>query len=175
MKKIKTVWMVALLGTLLALFYFMAQPKRIYEVLEGDTSKMIQKGGSSITILYSSEHVDLDTPSIVHITLSTPKNEGVLSVEVYPREKVLEGVEHRNYKFPLTISNQEFTIDLEPFSLKEGRFYVNLIASIQGERPKVLSIPVEVGDISKNRTKMIMFKTQKGEQLHIMKAEEEIK
>ena len=72
-------------------------------------------------------------------------------------------------------SREEFTIDLEPFSLKEGRFYINIIASIEKERPKILSLPIEVGDISKNRTKMIMFKTQKGEQLHIMKAQEEIK
>ncbi len=175
MKKFKTVWVVALLSTLLALFYFMAQPKRVYEVLKGDTSKMMQKGGSSIKIQYSSEHVDVDTPSKVHITLSTSKSEGVLSVKVYAREDNLEGIEQKRYQFPITLSNQEFTIDLEPFSLTEGRFYINLIASIQGERPKVLSIPVAVGDISKNREKTTLFKTQKGEQLHIMKAQEEIK
>ena len=175
MKKLKTVWIVALLGTLLALFYFMAQPKKVYDVLKGDTTKMIQKGGSSIIIRYSSEHVDVDTPSKVHITLSTPKSSGVLNVEVYPRKKVLEGVEHRNYKFPLNTSNREFTIDLEPFSLKEGRFYINIIASVEKERPKILAIPVEVGDISKNIQKSTVYKTKKGEQLHIMKAEEEIK
>ena len=175
MKKIKIVWIVALLGAILALFYFMTQPKRVYEVLKGDTSKMMQKGGSSVTIHYSSEHVDVDTISKVHLTLSTPKSKGVLNVEVYPRKKVLEGVEHRNYKFPLKLSNNEFTIDLEPFSLKEGRFYINIIASIEKERPKILAIPVEVGDISKNSLKYTVYKTKKGEQLHIMKAEEEIK
>ena len=175
MKKIKTVWMIALMGTLLVLLYFMAQPKRVYEVLKGDTSKMRQKGGSSIKIQYSSEHVDVDTPSKVHITLSTPKSDGVLSVEVYPRKKVLKGVEHKNYNFPLTIDNEEFTIDLEPFSLKEGRFYINIIASIQGERPKILSIPVEIGDSAKNQMKRPMYKTKEGESLYIMKAEEEIK
>ena len=175
MKKVKIVWIVALLGTLLALFYFMVQPKRVYEVLKGDTSNMMQKSGSSVTIKYSSEHVDTDTPSRVHITLSTPKREGVLNVEVYPRENLLEGVEYRNYNFPLTSKNSEFTIDLEPFSLKEGRFYINVIASIEKERPKILAIPVEVGDISKNSQKSTLYKTKKGEPLYIMKAQEEVK
>ena len=175
MKKIKILWMIALLGTLLVLFSFIGQPKRVYEVLKGDTSKMVQKGDSSVTIQYSSEHVDVDTPSTVHITLSTPKDDGVLNVEVYPRQKVLEGVEHKVYQFPVTISNKEFTLDLEPFSLKEGRFYINIIASLKGERPKILSIPVEIGDTSKNQMKTPMYKTENGEQLHIMKAQEEIK
>ena len=175
MKNFKIVWIVALLGTLVALVYFILQPKRVYEVLKGDTSKIMQKGGSSITVRYSSEHIDVDTPSRVHITLSTPKSEGVINVEVSPREKALEGVEHRVYQFPLSLSNHEFSIDLEPFSLKEGRFYISLIASIQGERPKVLSIPIEVGDVSRNSIKSIAYKTQKGEKLHIMKAQEEIK
>ena len=174
MKKNK-IWIVALLAILMILVYFAKQPKKVYEVLTGDTSKMIQKGGSSIKIQYSSEHVDVDTPIKIHVTLSSPKSDGVLNVKVYPRKKVLKGIEHKNYKFSLTTENQEFTIDLEPFSLKEGHFYINVIASIQGERPKVLSIPVEVGDSSKNRVKIPMNKTEKGERLHIMKAEEEIK
>ena len=175
MKKLKIVWIVALLGTLLALFYFMTQPKRVYNVLKGDTTKMMQKSGSSVDIQYSSEHVDVDTPSRVHITLSTPKSDGVLNVEVYPRQNILLGVEHRDYEFPLTTPNQKFTIDLEALSLQEGRFYITLIASIQGERPKVLSIPVEIGDSSKNSTKTTMYKIKNGEQLRIMKAQEEIK
>ena len=169
------IWVLALLVMALGVFYFMAQPKKVYGVLEGDTTKMMQKGGSSVRVQYSSEHVDVDTPSSVHITLSTPKRDGILSVEVYPREDSLEGVEHKTYQFPLTSSSQKFTIDLEPFSLKEGRFYINIIASLQNERPKVVSIPVEIGDISKNRAKTAMFKTQKGEKLHLMKAQEEIK
>jgi len=170
------IWIVVLLVIVLgALSFMVVQPKRVYEVLKGDTSKMMQKSGSSITINYSSEHVDVDTPSKVKIKLSTPKSEGVLNVEVYPRRNVLKGVVHRNYNFLLTLSNQEFTIDLEPFSLKEGRFYINIIASIQGERPKILSVPLEVGDASKNRIKNPMSKTKKGEQLYIMKAQEEIK
>ncbi len=169
------IWVLALLVIALGIFYFIVQPKRVYGVLEGDTTKMMQKSGSSVKIKYSSEHVDIDTPSRVHITLTTPKSNGILSVEVYPREDSLEGVEYKRYQFSITSSNQEFTIDLEPFSLKEGRFYINLIASIQGERPKVLSIPIEIGDVSKNRLKTSIFKTQKGEKLHIMKAQEEIK
>jgi len=175
MKNFKIVWVVAFIAIVFGIFYFTAQPKIVYKVLKGDTSKMMQKGGSFITISYSSEHVDVDTPSKVSIKLSTPKNEGVLNVKVYPRKNVLKGVKDRNYNFPLTLSNQEFTIDLEPFSLKEGRFYINIIASLKGERPKILSIPVEVGDISKNRIKIPMSKTKKGEHLHIMKAQEEIK
>ncbi len=175
MKKFN-IGIVAILVILLGALSLMAeQPKRVYEVLRGDTSKMMQKGGSSITIQYSSEHVDIDTPSRVHVTLSTPKSEGVLNVEVYPRQNVLEGVEHKSYRFPLTSSNHKFTIELEPFSLKEGRFYINVIASIEKEKPKILAIPVEVGDTSKNSIKPTLSKTTKGEQLHIMKAQEEIK
>lgn len=168
-------WSVVLLALMLGVFYFMVQPKNVYEVLKGDTKKMIQKNGSSVNIRYSSEHVDVDTPSKVHITLSTPKSEGILRVTIDSRDKALEGIEEHLYQFPLTLPNQEFTIDLEPFSLKEGRFYINLIASLEKERPKILSIPVEIGDISKNSLKSIAYKTKRGEELHIMKAQEEIK
>jgi len=174
MKK-NQIWIVALLAIVTVLVYFMVQPKKVYEVLKGDTNKMMQKGGSSINIQYSSEHVNVDTPSRVTITFSSSKNRGVLNVEVYPRKKVLKGVEHQTYQFPITSSNQEFKLDLEPFSLKEGRFYINVIASIKGERPKILSIPVEVGDSSKNRLDLPMSKMGKGEHLYIMKAKEEIK
>ena len=174
MKKNK-IWIVAFLAILMVLVYFVAKPKRVYEVLKGDTTKMMQKGGSSIKIRYSSEHVDVDTPSSVTITFNTSKNQGVLNVEVYPREKVLKGVEHQTHQFPLSSSTQEFKLDLSPFSLKEGRFYINIIASIKGEQPKILSVPVEVGDSSKNRVKIPMQKTTKGERLYIMKAQEEIK
>ena len=174
MKK-NQIWIVALLAIVTLLVYFMVQPKKVYEVLKGDTSKMMQKGGSSIVIKYSSEHVDVDTPSSVTITFSSSKDRGVLSVEVYPRQKILKGIKHQTYQFPITSSNQEFKLNLEPFSLKEGRFYINVIASIKGERPKILSIPVEVGDSSKNRVEVPMSKMGKGEQLYIMKAEEEIK
>ena len=174
MKKIR-IWIVAFLFMGLGVSYSIEQPKRVYEVLKGDTSKMMQKGGSSINIQYSSEHVDTDTPSRVHITLTTPKSKGLLSVEVYSSEDSLKGIEHKTYQFPISSFNQEFTIDLEPFSLKEGRFYINIIASLEKERPKILAIPVEIGDISKNIQKSTLSKTEKGEQLHIMKAQEEIK
>ena len=151
------------------------EPKKVYEVLQGDTDGIVEKNQLAVKIEYSSEHVDVNVSSDIHIVLKTKIDSGLLKVDIYPLDEELQGLEKYKDEFYLSSSNQEFEIDLETFSSKEGTFYINVAVSIENQGIKVLAIPVYIGDSSKKSIQNILSKSENSEHLHIMKAEEEIK
>jgi hypothetical protein len=171
--------------TLLASLYTFANTakvsepsKKVYQVLQGDSSQAIEhKRGLAVDLEYSSEHVDVNQLSQVEITLLTQLKKGTLTVELSSMNGALEGIKQTQYQFELmeVSGENKFPINLQVKSDKEGIHYINLTVSLEGDETRVMAVPVNVGEVSKTIQKQTLTTREDGDTMRVSQAVEEIK
>jgi len=62
--------------------------KKIYEVLEGDSSKIIGKPGLAVELKYKTQHVDVGVLSDVNMSIRTVLKTGMLKVKMKTLEDI---------------------------------------------------------------------------------------
>jgi len=180
MKIVKTL----LIATLLTSIGAMAmtnkvndENKVVYEVLEGDTSKIELKPGLAVDVKYKSEHVDVGMSADVdvNITISTKLNKGILKVNLRALKENTINVEQKDLEFTLTQGENSFPINLQLSSENNGIHYINLTMSVAGQGSRVVTVPFNVGTISDKLNNKEIEKTGAGTSISVSRAEEEIK
>lgn len=181
MKILTTTLALALLATLVTFANTakVSEPSnKVYQVLEGSTLQSIhQKRGLAVDIEYQSEHVGINQVSEVNITVMTQLTKGILNVELSSANDTLEGIKGSHYKFALLEIAQEnnFPINLEVKSEKEGIHYINLKVTLEGDETRLFSVPVNIGKVDTVlQKKPLAFRTN-GDSMTVSKAVEEIK
>ena len=178
MKTVKTL----LIATLLTSIGAMAMTNKVndknkvvYEVLEGDTSKIELKPGLAVDVKYKSEHVDVGMSADVNITISTKLNKGILKVNLRALKENTINVEQKDLEFTLTQGENSFPINLQLSSENNGIHYINLTMSVAGQGSRVVTVPFNVGTIPDKLNNEEIEKTGAGTPISVSMAEEEIK
>ena len=178
MKIVKTL----LIATLLTSIGAMAmtnkvndENKVVYEVLEGDTSKIELKPGLAVDVKYKSEHVDVGMSADVNITISTKLNKGILKVNLRALKENTINVKQKDLEFTLTQGENSFPINLQLSSEDNGIHYINLTMSVEGQGSRVVTVPVNVGTVSKKLDNKKIERTSTGTSISVSSAQEEIK
>lgn len=149
--------------------------KKIYEVLEGDSSKIIGKPGLAVELKYKTQHVDVGVLSDVNMSIRTVLKTGMLKVKMKTLEDDLSGLKKEEFEFEITEEKQVFPLNLQLSSATEGRHYLTVYLSVEGEGGRVFDIPVYIGDSTKKISTKAIDRTEKGDPIIISVAEEEIK
>jgi len=149
--------------------------KVVYEVLEGDTSKIELKPGLAVDVKYKSEHVDVGMSADVNITISTKLNKGILKVNLRALKENTINVKQKDLEFTLTQGENSFPINLQLSSEDNGIHYINLTMSVEGQGSRVVTVPVNVGTVSKKLDNKKIERTSTGTSISVSSAQEEIK
>ena len=149
--------------------------KVIYEVLEGDTSKIELKPGLAVDVKYKSEHVDVGVNANINITITTGLSKGVLKVNLRALKENTTNLSEKDLEFTLTTGGNTFPINFELSSEQSGIHYINLIMSVEGQGSRVVTVPVNVGTVSKKLDNKKIERTSTGTSISVSSAQEEIK
>lgn len=132
------------------------------------------KPGLAVEIVYSSQHVAVGEKSDLNITLSTLAIEsGTLKVTM-KSDKGLTGLNDSNKEFEITEEEKTFSINLALTAGSNGIYYVNLFAEVEGRGMRAFAVPVYVGDTKNTLFKKTLNKTDKGDNISVSSASEEI-
>ena len=149
--------------------------KKIYQVLEGDSSKVIGKPGLAVELQYKTQHVDVGELSDVNISISTVLKTGTLKVTLKVLDNDLSGLEKEELAFEITEAKQILPLNLQLSSATEGRHYLTVYLSVEGQGGRVFDIPVNVGEVNEKISTKAIGRTEKGEPITVSSAQEEIK
>lgn len=150
--------------------------KVVYEVLKGDSKVTQGKPGLAVDVKYKSEHVDVGVNANVNITITTALNEGILKVNLRTLKENSIDLTEEDLEFTLTKGTNSFPINLKVSSEENGIHYINLTMSVEGEGLRVISVPVNIGTISKKlENNKVVERTNKGVAISVSVAEEVIK
>lgn len=178
MKILKTLAIATLLtqvGAMAMTSKIKSETKTVYEVLEGDSQSTYMKPGLAVNLTYTSEHVDVGEVSDVNISITTQLSEGVLKVNLKSLEEGIMDVEEKNLEFKLSKGENVFPINLQLSSENEGKYYLTVFISLEGQGGRVFEVPVKIGTISKKISTKNVEITDQGVAVSSSPAEEEIK
>lgn len=178
MKILKTLMIATLLtniGAMAMTAKVKDENKVVYEVLEGDTKDIHGKPGLAVDVKYKSEHVDVGVSSDVNITISTGLSEGVLKVNLRALKENTIDLGEKDLEFTLTKEANSFPLNLQLSSELNGIHYINLTMSVEGQGSRVITVPVNVGTISKKLENKAIERTDEGIAVSVGVAQEEIK
>jgi hypothetical protein len=178
MKTLKTVMVAMLLtnvGVMAMTTKVKDETKVVYKVLEGDSKEVHGKRGLAVDVKYKSEHVDIGVNANVNITITTGLNEGILKVNVRPLKENTTNLAEKDIEFTLTNGKNSFPVNLELSSEQSGIHYINLTMSVEGEGSRVITVPVNIGTITKSLNNKKVERTDTGIPISVSSAQEEIK
>lgn len=149
---------------------------------QGSTLRQYSKPGAPIDMSYQAQKVDINESSDVNITLSTTIEKGTIEVLINLDEnlKSLKAFD-KDLSFEIQPKEQNFIIDLQVQSAKQGLHYIRLLTKVKkayGTKLRSFAIPVYVGKVSSIVPKSIgssMKALGSGENISVSKAIETIK
>ncbi|CAA6807520.1 MAG: Unknown protein [uncultured Sulfurovum sp.] len=151
------------------------------EINQGSTFHQYSKPGAPIDMRYTTQKVDLNETSDVNISLSTTVTKGSVSVLITLDEnlKSLKSFDN-NLSFEIKPGVQDFLIDLQVKSEKQGLYYIRLLTKVHkeyGSKLRSFAVPVYIGQESAIKSKSIsssMKALGSGENISVSKAIETI-
>jgi hypothetical protein len=149
------------------------------KITEGTTIGHYQKPGAPIDITYKATKVGLNEVSDINITLTTAINSGDMIVEINFDEKLKnEGEVYDSMRIPLSISTNDYKLNLKASSAEDGLYYIRLLVKMEGKadrRMRAMAVPVYIGNGKlKNKSNRVIMKAVGGENISVSKAEETI-
>lgn len=149
--------------------------KVVYEVLEGDSKEVHGKPGLAVDVKYKSEHVDVGVNANINITITTGLSKGTLKVNLRALKENTTNLSEKDLEFTLTSGENSFPINFELSSEQSGIHYINLTMSVEGQGSRVVTVPVNVGTVSKKLDNKKIERTSTGTSISVSSAQEEIK
>lgn len=175
LKKLLIVTLITSIGAMAMTAKVKDENKVVYKVVKGDSKVTHGKPGLAVDVKYDSEHVDVGVSANVNMTITTALNEGTLKVNLRALKENTIDVGEENLEFKLTKGTNSFPIKLQVSSQKNGIHYINLTMSVEGQGLRVISVPVNVGTISKKLDNKAVERTSNGEAISVSAAQEVIK
>ncbi len=119
------------------------------DISSNSTIHQYSKPGASIDMSYSSQRVDINEVSDVNITLTTALRKGTLST-IITLDKNLTSINkfNNNLSYAILANQQEFLINLQVNSKKEGLYYIRLLTKIDngyGVKLRSFAVPIYIG------------------------------
>ena len=139
----------------------------------GTSEGKYKKPGAPVDIKYRSEHVEIDEISKVDITVISNTNLGTMNVKI-KLDKQLNQVSNLDKRlfFELDSNTKEYPIHLEVSAEEDGLYYIKLLISIKGKGMRAFVVPVYVGNGLLKTDKASITKTEEGENINVLNAQE---
>ena len=150
-------------------------------ISSGSTAQQYSKPGAPIDMKFTSQKVDVNEISDVNITLTTTVYKGTISTLISLDKDLNSLTElNKNLTFEVLPEQQNFSINLQVKSKKQGLYYIKLLTKVDkgyGIKLRSFAVPVYIGEsvgiISKNLNPQ-MKALGLGENISISKAIETI-